>query len=121
MTQRYKRLGRIFGALSAVTMTAPAIVFTIIASMHAEDEKKAVLAICVVGTIVLLASSLVFKFDRKICFWVMAIGLHLCEGGAGEFIITMAIASIVSGMIFEPISEAYLEKYKINKEIDKRG
>ena len=57
---------------------------------------------------------------QKTMLWGLILGVMICLEQAKEFIVIMAIVSIVDELIITHIQEHYANVYKTNKEIDRR-
>ena len=57
---------------------------------------------------------------QKTMLWGLILGVMVCLEQAKDFIIIMAIVSIIDELIITHIQEHYANVYKTNKEIDRR-
>ena len=118
---KYKKLYRFFSLLELLILGIPAAIYTVKGYIQAETEKKMVLTLCIVAACILLLISFIVKFDAKISAWVLSIGLFVSTGSVLEYLLIMGIASIVSGIILEPLSKHYKQRWKIQREIERHG
>ena len=118
---KHKKLYRFFSLLELLALGIPATVYTVKGYVQAETEKKMVLTLCIVAACILLLLSFIVKFDAKISAWVLSIGLFIATGSVLEYLLVMGIASIVSGIVIEPLAKHYKERWKIQREIERRG
>lgn len=116
-----KKLYRFCSFLELLLLGVPAIIYTVKGYIQAETEKKMVLTLCIIAAGILLLMALTFKFDAKISAWVLSIGLFVATGSVLEYLLVMGIASILSGMILEPLAKHYKERWKIQRELERHG
>ena len=122
---RTKRMGIaacILTLLSIILSIGPLIVYSVIAFNNAGAttvEKVTLMSLISVGTILSLVC-LINKYTPRCRLWLILIGLYVCLDQFIGCVLVMAITQCVDELIICPLSKYYKNKFRINREIDRR-
>lgn len=115
--KRYYLLKLISWALTIIPIT----VFLFMGMSTVDSEKKLILSFISVIAIILGVIMILTKVNlKRTIFWIVFIALYYCMSQLYILIIVMGGCTILDEIIIEPLEKHYKNKYKINKEIDKR-
>ena len=120
-TKKYKLQRNIFRAIDIGLTVLPLLIYTIIAFSSDAIHQKIVLGVCLTMALIFVAINLIFKHNIRCTIWIVLIGIHSCVENLMPLILIMAITTILSEFIFNPLAKKAEAKFTINKEIDKRG
>lgn len=121
MTKKLKTKYLISALLSILLNICPLIVFTIIAFVtNTAIVHKVTLSMTLLLVLIFTLITLVNKTVFRSKLWILLIGLWLCLDNILTPLIVFASCQVVDELIVTPIKNHYKDRYKINKEIDKR-
>ena len=121
-TKNYRFKYHLFKALSFILTFTPVVALAIygIYSGTIVDQKVGLtmmLLVYLILTIIAVVNKIAFK--SKV--WVIIIGLYICLQSLIVPILIIGATQIIDELFITPIANHYKDKYKINKEIDKRN
>lgn len=122
MTKKYHRIWLVFAILSILLNVGPLAAYSIIALAGASLViEKVALSMTVLVVLIMTAVAFLNKTTMKSRVFVIIIGLYLCLDHFITPLLIISACQIVDEWIASPISHHYRDKFRINKEIDKRG
>ena len=122
MTKKYHRIWLVFAILSILLNVGPLAAYSIIALAGASLViEKVALSMTVLVVLIMTAVAFLNKTTMKSRVFVIIIGLYLCLDHFITPLLIISACQIVDEWIASPISKHYKNKFRINKEIDKRG
>lgn len=121
MTTRYKNLCFLFFALSAIANVFPIAWFTIQALVDSTlVVQKVSLSMTVLIVLILSVYNLVKQQTMRCRIWIIVCGIYAAISNFMTAIIIITICQTLDELVFKNALAYYKDKYKINKEIDKR-
>lgn len=121
ITRKYKRLHVLFLALSLIVITAPVVVYVILAFVNGEATDKFTLGTTLVIALILTCVNVIFKFHLRSIIWIIVLGIYFCIDNILPLLLMIAIGTILDEFILTPLCKKYKAKATINGEIDKRN
>lgn len=122
MTKKYHRIWLVFAILSILLNVGPLAAYSIIALAEASLViEKVALSMTVLVVLIMTAVAFLNKTTMKSRVFVIIIGLYLCLDHFITPLIVISVCQIVDEWLASPVSKHYRNKYRINREIDKRG
>ena len=124
-TKKARTISIIFCILHFLCIFAPLAYYVPYGFITGETKEKVVMSFSIIFSIVLAVISIVVDVRtraglQKTMLWGLILGVMICLEQAKDFIVIMAIVSIVDELIITHIQEHYANVYKTNKEIDRR-
>lgn len=121
-TKNYRFKYHLFKTLSFILTFTPVVALAIygIYTGTIVDNKVGLtmmLLVYLIFTIIAIVNKIAFK--SKV--WIIIIGLYLCLQSLIIPILIIGATQIIDEIFITPIANHYKDKYKINKEIDKRN
>lgn len=121
MTKKLKAKYITAALISILLNICPLLVFTIIAFISGTAiVHKVTLSMTLLLVLIFTLITLVNKTVFRSKLWILLIGLWLCLDNILTPLIVFASCQIIDELIVTPIKNHYRDRYKINKEIDKR-
>lgn len=120
VTNSYKKKRNLFRALSILITILPILVFTVIGFVEGTITEKVSLGICLFLSLLFVLINILFKHHIRSTIWILLIGIYVCVRNITPLLIIMAFSTAIDEFILDPLAKSYANKYKINKEIDKR-
>lgn len=121
MTKKYRTLSLISGAISFLLNFAPLAIYVFISLFNATlVYQKVAVSLTVFIVLIMTIIAMVNKISMKSRLWVILIGIYIALGEIMTPLIIMAVCQVIDEIIASPIHNSCRNKYKINKEIDKR-
>ena len=120
VTKSYKKKRNLFRALSILITILPVLVFTVIGFVEGTITEKVSLGICLFLALLFVLINILFKHHIRSTIWILLIGIYVCVRNITPLLIIMAFSTAIDEFILDPLAKSYANKYKINKEIDKR-
>lgn len=120
VTNSYKKKRNLFRALSILITILPILVFTVIGFVEGTITEKVSLGICLFLALLFVLINILFKHHIRSTIWILLIGIYVCVRNITPLLIIMAFSTAIDEFILDPLAKSYANKYKINKEIDKR-
>lgn len=120
VTNSYKKKRNLFRALSILITVLPILVFTVIGFVEGTITEKVSLGICLFLALLFVLINILFKHHIRSTIWILLIGIYVCVRNITPLLIIMAFSTAIDEFILDPLAKSYANKYKINKEIDKR-
>jgi hypothetical protein len=121
VTRKYQRLHLLFFSLSMLILTAPVVVYVVIAFVQGEVHEKLTLGTTVVIAVILTVINMLCKFHIRSTLWIVVLGIYFCLDNILPLLLMVAIGTILDEFVLTPLCKKYKAKANINKEIDKRG
>ena len=119
-TKELKNKKNIFHFLSWILAFAPIIIWTGIAIAKSNDVTKQALAITIVVSAIFFFANLILKYHIRSTVWILLIGIYVALRNITPLLIIISICTILDEFLVTPLYKYYRDRYKINKEIDKR-
>lgn len=121
MTKKLKAKYVTAALISLLLNIGPLLVFTIIAFISGTAiVHKVTLSMTLLVVLIFSIITLVNKTVFRSKLWILLIGLWLCLDNILTPLIVFAVCQVVDELIVTPIKKYYKDRYKINKEIDRR-
>ena len=120
VTNSYKNKRNLFRALSILITVLPILVFTVIGFVEGTITEKVSLGICLFLALLFVLINILFKHHIRSTIWILLIGIYVCVRNITPLLIIMAFSTAIDEFILDPLAKSYANKYRINKEIDKR-
>lgn len=121
MTKKLKAKYVTAALISLLLNIGPLLVFTIIAFISGTAiVHKVTLSMTLLLVLIFSIITLLNKTVFRSKLWILLIGLWLCLDNILTPLIVFAACQVVDELIVTPIKKYYRDRYKINKEIDKR-
>ena len=121
-TKKYKKLKNLYLFLDIFVTLLPLLVY--IGMAIANDNavvQKVGLSLSLITALIFVILNIMLKLNIRSTIWIVLIGIHCCIENIMPLIFMLAISSLLSEFLFNPLYKKYKEKFIINKEIDKRG
>lgn len=119
-TKSLKIKKNLLHALSWILTFAPILIWLCIAMSKSNDITKTTLAITVTIAGILTFANLLLKYQIRSIVWILLIGIYVALKDITPLLIIIAVCTITDEFIVHPLYKYYRDRYKINKEIDKR-
>lgn len=121
MTKKLRTKYIITALLSILLNICPLFTFTIMAFISGTAiVHKVTLSMTLLLVLIFSIITLVNKTVFRSKLWILLIGLWLCLDNILTPLIVFAVCQVVDELIVTPIKKYYRDRYKINKEIDRR-
>lgn len=121
MTKKLKAKYVIASLISILLNICPLLVFTIIAFISGTAiVHKVTLSMTLLLVLIFTLITFINKTVFRSKLWILLIGLWLCLDNILAPLIVFASCQVLDELIVTPIKKYYRDRYKINKEIDKR-
>lgn len=119
-TKKYRILKNVFLALSIYCLAFPMTFYGVKALIEGTKVQKFTLgAFCVVA-IGMVVTNFILKLKLKSMIWLLMLGIYICLRDITTLLIMVSVCTILDELLITPLYKFYLNKYRINKEIDKR-
>lgn len=119
-TKNNKILSNVFCILSLSVTFIPVILYVVKGFITGDIGEKWTMGMLLTVALLLTIINTIFKFHIRCTIWILILGIYICLDNILPLIIILAIGTILDEMLFTPLYKSYKNKYKINKEIDKR-
>lgn len=119
-TKKYRVISILTGVLSALINILPLGVYAVLGFVQGSVHQKLTLGLTLMIALILVGVNLVFKFHIRSVLWVVVLGIYFCINNIMPLLLILAIGTVLDEAIITPVHKRYAEKYRINKEIDKR-
>lgn len=119
-TKELKTKKNIFHALSWLLTFAPILIWLCIALAKSNDVTKTALALSIVVAGLFCLVNLLLKYSIRSTIWILLIGIYIALKDITPLLIIIAVCTIIDEFLVHPAYKHYRDRYKINKEIDKR-
>lgn len=125
-TKQCKNLHIIFSILHFICLFGPFLYFIPQAYIIGERVQKIALSSTLIISIILAALSVLTTAKTrgglaKSIMWLIIIGIALCLKEVTTMIYIMAILAIIDELFIVKMKDRYLDAYRSNREIDRRG
>ena len=120
MTETYRKKYIICRALSILLTLLPILVYTILGFINGSTGNKIALGMCLLLALIFVLINVIFKHRIRTTIWIIMVGIYVCVNNIIPLLLLMAFSTALDEFILEPLYKSYKEKYKVNKEIDKR-
>lgn len=119
-TKTLKIKKNIFHGLSWLLTFAPILIWLCVAMAKSNDLTKTSLAITILIAGMLTLVNLLLKYSIRSTIWILLIGIYIALKDITPLLIIIAVCTILDEFIVHPLYVHYRDRFKINKEIDKR-
>ena len=120
MTETYRKKYIICRALSILLTLLPILVYAILGFINGSTGNKIALGMCLLLALIFVLINVIFKHRIRTTIWIIMVGIYVCVNNIIPLLLLMAFSTALDEFILEPLYKSYKEKYKVNKEIDKR-
>jgi len=119
-TIELKRKKNIFHLLSWILAFLPITIWLAIAMAKSTEVTKQALGLTIVVSGLFFLANLILKFHIRSTVWILLIGIYIALRDITTLLIVISICTILDEFLVTPLYKHYRDRYKINKEIDKR-
>ena len=119
-TKTLKNKKNIFHFLSWLLTFAPILIWLCVAMAKSTELTKTALAISILIAGLLTFVNLLLKYSIRSTVWILLIGIYVALKNITPLLIIIAVCTVIDEFIVHPLYVHYRDRYKINKEIDKR-
>ena len=123
MSDRSKALKKkylLFKICSLLLLFVPLVVFVVVAFIRGTTTQKMSLGIGVTLCLIFTIANARFKWAPRSAIWILMIALTIAMEKIQSVIYVVGICAIIEECVTSRLESYYLQKYKINKEIDAR-
>ena len=123
MSDRSKALKKkylLFKICSLLLLFVPLVVFVVVAFIRGTTTQKMSLGIGVTLCLIFTIANAMFKWAPRSAIWILMIALTIAMEKIQSVIYVVGICAIIEECVTSRLESYYLQKYKINKEIDAR-
>lgn len=122
MTKKYHIIAAILLFATFLLNIGPLAYYTIDALVNAElVVEKAKLCMTVLVVLIMSIVAWINKTSSRSKIWVIIFGLYICLDSFLVPLLVIGLTQIVDEWFISPLHRHYRGKYRINREIDKRG
>lgn len=121
ITKKHKMKYKFFKFISLALILGPVFYAFFYAFINGDVKEKVALSFSGIVAIIFVVLNVLFKYRIRSTIWILLLGIHFVISNMTALLLALAITTILDEFVFSPLSKVYLEKYKINREIDKRG
>lgn len=119
-TIELKRKKNIFHLLSWILAFLPITIWLGIAMAKSTEVTKQALGLTIVVSGLFFLANLILKYHIRSTVWILLIGIYIALKDITTLLIIIAVCTILDEFLVTPLYKHYRDRYKINKEIDKR-
>lgn len=109
-----------FHFLSILLTFLPIIIWFFIALAKSTEITRVTLGLSACIVMLLTLANLLLKYSIRSTIWILLIGIYACIKNITPLLIIIATCTVIDEFIVHPLYKYYKNRYKINKEIDKR-
>lgn len=122
MTRRYRFKLRILALMSFLLNILPVMIYVCIALCNNEAKKvnKITLGLMLSVALILTLINMIAKLSLRCIPWIILLGIYVCLSNITTLLIIISICTIIDEIIIDPLYKSVQNKYRINKELDKR-
>lgn len=120
VTKSLARKTKILHIISIALTFIPITVWFIIAMAKSNDVTKVALGLSFTIAILLVFVNILLKYSVRSTVWILLIGIYIALKDITTLLILIAVCTIIDEFIVHPLYKHFKQRYKINKEIDKR-
>lgn len=120
VTKNLARKTKILHIMSIALTFIPITVWFIIAMAKSNDVTKVALGLSFTIAILLVFVNILLKYSVRSTVWILLIGIYIALKDITTLLILIAVCTIIDEFIVHPLYKHFKQRYKINKEIDKR-
>ena len=123
MSDRSKSLKKkhlLFKVCSLLLLFVPLVVFVVVAFIRGTTTQKMSLGIGVTLCLIFTIANAMFKWAPRSAIWILMIALTIAMEKIQSVIYVVGICAIIEECVTSRLESYYLQKYKINVEIDAR-
>lgn len=122
MTAKYKNMWLIFGGLSLLANVFPVAWFFFQALADSTlVYQKVSLSMTVLVVLILSIYNFIKQETMRCRVWIIVCGIYIAISNFMTAIIIITVCQCLDELVFRNIAKYYKEKFRINKEIDKRN
>ena len=89
--------------------------------VKSNDITKEALGITIVVSAIFFFANLILKYHIRSTVWILLIGIYIALKDITTLLIIISVCTVLDEFLVTPLYKHYKERYKINKEIDKRN
>lgn len=119
-SKTYRKLYWAFKIISLMLLFLPIAIFMVIEFKDASTTEQVTLGVGVVISAVFAAGNAIFKLAPRSSVWILIISLAIAAEKIQNVIYVTGACVIIEEVITSKLEKHFREKYKVNKEIDKR-
>ena len=105
---------------SILLLFLPLMIFLILAFIEGSTQEKVSLGVAVTLTVIFTAANVLFKIAPRSSIWILIIALTIVLEKIQIVIYVTGGCVILEECVTSRLESYYLQKYRINKEIDGR-
>ena len=105
---------------SILLLFLPLMIFLILAFIEGNTQEKVSLGVAVTLTVIFTAANVLFKIAPRSSIWILIIALTIVLEKIQIVIYVTGGCVILEECVTSRLESYYLQKYRINKEIDGR-
>lgn len=120
ITKKYKALYWVFAILSFCLTFVPFFVYLAIGYLQATTAQKVVMSALTIAAIIISLIGIFSKYTFRGVGYIIIIALYISLAKVAIPILIIAICTIIDELIVCPLKKNFREKFRINREIDKR-
>lgn len=119
-TKKYKKYYIILTLISIALVFGPLIGYIIYGYIVSGTVQKLTLTGTVMAAIVLTVISVLFKKNIRSSIFILILGIYMAISKIQVLIIILSISTMLDEFLITPARKVFRDKYRINKEMDKR-
>lgn len=119
-TQKYKTRATFYKILDVILTYGPFVGFAIISFVGSTPVQKLGLSAMMVIAACLAILNILYKKRFRSLIWILLLGFTFVLTSIAPMVVIIAVCTLLDEIFVEPMYRRNIEKYKINKEIDKR-
>ena len=109
-----------FHFLSILLTFLPITIWFCIALAKSTEVTRVTLGLSFCVAMILTMANLLLKYSIRSTVWILLIGIYVCIKNITPLLVIIATCTVIDEFIVHPLYKYYKNRYKINKEIDKR-
>ena len=119
-SRKYRRLYWAFKIISLMLLFLPLAIFFVIEYNGSTTTEQVTLGVGIVVSAIFAAANAMFKLAPRSSIWILIISLAIAAEKIQNVIYVTGTCVILEEVITSKLESFYKDKYKVNKEIDKR-
>lgn len=110
----------LFHFLSILLTFLPITIWFCIAIAKSTEVTRVTLGLSFCVAMILTLANTLLKYSIRSTVWILLIGIYVCIKNITPLLVIIATCTVIDEFIVHPLYKHYKNRYKINKEIDKR-
>ena len=110
----------LFHFLSILLTFLPITIWFCIAIAKSTEVTRVTLGLSFCVAMILTLANTLLKYSIRSTIWILLIGIYACIKNITPLLVIIATCTVIDEFIVHPLYKYYKNRYKINKEIDKR-